>query len=167
MQQQPVLTNPAWGIRNARTWTAAFAVAVAISIPFRVQYEKRSRDFENAAIGFSLWNTTEDGVRFRWAQPRSRLFVPRNASSVVIPLRLNPRVSKPARVAVHLDGRLANTVAVTRDRWTTVRVVLASGRRAPRYRLIELDVEIPDAAAERRAGGTAETALMVGRTNAS
>ena len=143
-------------VRDGRVWAAALAVALAISVPLRVEHEKRSRNFENAAVGLSVWNSADDGVRFRWAQPRARFFVPESDASVLIPLRLGPQAAGPARVDVRLDGRLVNTIEVTRDRWTSVRVVLAPGRRTPHYREIELNSE-----------GAPDGALMVGRLSGS
>jgi O-antigen ligase len=143
-------------VRDGRAWTAALAVALAITVPFRVEHEKRSRNFENVAVGFSVWSSADDGVRFRWAQTRARFFVPESDASVLIPLRLGPQAPGPARVDVRLDGRHVNTIEVTRDRWTSVRVVLAPGRRTPQYRRIELNSE-----------GAPDGALMVGRLSGS
>jgi hypothetical protein len=149
-------TRFAWAgtTRFAKAAPAAFIAALARTIPFRVQHEKLTRQFEDVSLGYSNWNTADDGVRFRWAERRSRFFVPANAPYVLIPLRLGSRESDSSVVTVRLDGNLANTVTVLRDRWTTARVVLASGRFTPRYRLIELEMAGPD---------DRSPALMVGR----
>ena len=154
------VSSPRW---NRRSMAAAVTM-LAVSIPIRVTYEKRHRDFENVGVGYSVWTTSDDGIRFRWAQLRSRLFVPANASSVVIPLRLGPRAAAGARVDLYLDGRLANTVVVTRERWTSVRIVLAPGRRAARYRMIEI---VQGAETHTEQPRDAEALLMVGRPVAS
>jgi O-antigen ligase len=149
---------------NPRAWTAAIVAALAVSLPFRIQIEKRSRNLDNTAIGVSVWSTADDGVRFRWAQPRVRFFVPGADAFALIPLRLAPDVPHPLRVDIRLDGRLANSVTVTRDRWTSVRVVLARTGRTPRSRLIELDVQTP---AGEEVPPRAGAVLMVGRISGS
>jgi len=140
------------GARRGRI-ASTLALVVAMTIPFRVQQAKLTRNFEDVSIGYSLWNSADDGIRFRWAERRSRFFVPANSAYVLIPLRLGSGGGDSSIVTVRLDGHVINTVTVLRDRWTPARVVLASGRLTPRYRLVELELT----------GSSDSAALMVGR----
>ena len=150
-------------VGTAAGWLAAGVTALALTIPFRVQRELRERDFENLAIGYSIWSNAEDGAQFRWAQPRSRFFVPGSAASALVPLRLGAQIAGPVAVNVRLDGRLANRITVASDRWTVVRVVIPPSRRAARYRAIELEIDPPPGTlGDGLSGNTSlERALMV------
>lgn len=160
-------TTALW--RRPRWWMTAGLIALALSIPFRVQRELGGRNFEDVAVGYSVWASDDQGARFRWAQAKSLFFVPRNAASVLVPLRLGGDTAGAVTVEIRLDGRVANRVTVVRDRWTMVRVVIPTARHSPRYRVVELEVEeTPGAGAASPAGKDGpQGRLMVGRVSLS
>jgi hypothetical protein len=151
------------GVQNR--WMIPCVALLAISIPFRVHREIKDRNFEYGAVGYSVWNTGDDSIRFRWARPHSWFFVPGDAGWVLVPLKLGGTGPASVTVEIRMDGRPVNRTTVMQGTWTMLRVVVPHDRSAPRYRRIDLEVDegraspAPSPAADERAG------LMVGKTS--
>jgi hypothetical protein len=109
--------SPAHAVR--RRWiTAACMLAIVISIPFRVLAARRGVDLDNFVGGASAVAGERDGVRYRIAEAHSVWLVRSDARTVEIPLRAN---DGECAVSVTVDGRAADHVRVTTDRWHRVR----------------------------------------------
>lgn len=126
---------------------AALAIATAISVPVRFVQQRADFDLNHRGVGLSPWQDAVDGVRYRLAQAASSVFVPSDARMVVVPLRAAP--SRPdLRVELLLDGRPADVVTVSSERWQLLRIQIPQERRAPRFHRLELKVEGAPAATD-------------------
>jgi O-antigen ligase len=132
---------------------------VLLTLPLRVVHASRNANLEHVGYGVSRWHPDPDVERFRWAGPAATLFVPSNAASVLLPLR-KPPGSPPVDVAIMLDGRLVNRVALTTDDWRMVHMIVPPG--PARFRRVDLRADtgsaVPDAAAR-----ASEPRIMVGK----
>lgn len=121
------------------TVAAVVMVALAFSIPFRLQTHLAGVTLEHHAIGVSPWRQSETGVRYRAAGGESTVFVP-PAAAVTIPLR-SAQPDRELVVAVVLDGRKVNEVRIRDNDWFLMRLVL--GRQesaAPRFSRVQFVV---------------------------
>lgn len=122
------------------TWAAAgLLVAIAASIPVRVQRELADANLEHIGIGVSQWQPAQDGVEFRMAGASSIVFVPSYARVVEIPLRA-AATETTLRVALYLDGRPADVVTVRPEAWYPLLLRIPQHRTPRRFRALELRV---------------------------
>jgi O-antigen ligase len=128
-------------------------IATAISVPVRFVQQRADFDLNHRGVGLSPWQDAIDGVRYRLAQATSSVFVPSDARLIVVPLRA--AASRPElRVQMLLDGRPADIVTVSPERWQLLRIQIPQERRAPRFHRLELKVD----------GAPADTdLLMIGK----
>lgn len=123
-----------------QTWLAAALVPLTmLSVPWRVHDQRADFDLEHRGVGLSHWQPEIDGVRYRLAGDSSSVFLPSDARVVVVPLR-SVSIAPEARVEILLDGRAADAVNVTSDRWHLLRLQMPQGRDLPRFRRLELRV---------------------------
>ena len=126
----------AWGL-------AGLLVLLAATMPWRWRLERADADLAGVTLGLSDWQTAPTGERFREAEGRATLFVPREAARVTVPLRSNEDTA--GLVEVVLDGRLAGVVRLDPGRWREAVVPFTEAEGRPRYRRIDL-VLAPSAA---------------------
>jgi O-antigen ligase len=119
---------------------AALVVVAAASIPVRVVGQRADFNLDHRGVGLSEWQDAIDGLRYRVAGARSSVFVPSEAQTITLPVRTVQEL-REARLHLTLDGRPADVVTITSDRWHRVRLHLLQDRRAPRFRRLELQIE--------------------------
>lgn len=128
-----LLPDPPDSGRTRRAWGALMCLAVAISVPWRIGEARRSVDLDNVIIGASRETGELDGIRYRSADGPSSWFVPSAARTIVIPVRAGTTGLSACRVAIVVDGQLANEVVVTDQEWRHVRIdVTTPGRSVSR-----------------------------------
>jgi hypothetical protein len=81
--------------------------------------------------GFRGWETTADGMRYRWTSGHASFFVSADASGVVIPARTTFAPGEPpVHLSITIDDRPADRDLLTDEDWHTRTVRLpASGTR--------------------------------------
>jgi hypothetical protein len=122
-------------------WIAGgLIVVVAASVPLRVVRQRANFDLEHRGVGLSAWQTAIDGIRYRLAGSKSSVFVPSDTQMIVVPLR---SVSPAGEIDVRLslDGRPADVVKVSDDRWQQLRLQMPQDRRGPRFRRLDLQTD--------------------------
>jgi O-antigen ligase len=122
---------------RVRHLLALAIIAVVLSVPFRARMHANASNFEHVGIGVSGWQTSEDGVRYRWMDERATLYIPTDARGLQIKLRPE---APAAQVELRLDDRLANVIQLSGDRFTDVRLPLPGRRPDARFMRLELRV---------------------------
>ena len=110
-----------------------------LSIPWNVHQQRADFDLEHRGVGVSHWQPEVDGFRYRLAGSTSSVFLPSGARVIVVPLR-SVNIAPQVRVEILLDGRPADVINVTSDRWQLLRLQMPQGREVPRFRRLELRV---------------------------
>lgn len=108
-------------------------VCLIVTAQFRAG---RTRDFialEHGGLGVSLWQTSEDGYRYRIGDDRSAVFVP-TGHTMMMPVRLAPGGPASATVDVRVDGVVVNRLVLRSDEWTQLSLSIRNARR----RFVEL-----------------------------
>jgi hypothetical protein len=93
--------------------------------------------------GFGRWQNDGEGRRFRWTLGRAAFYVPREATSLKLPLRAAfPAPSAGAvRVSISVDDRqLTETTLDNPDAWVTTAVPLPARGTRRRFRRIDLHI---------------------------
>jgi O-antigen ligase len=123
------------------TWiVSGMVVAIALSVPLRVARQRADFNLEHRGVGLSAWQDAIDGIRYRLAGSRSSVFLPADSQMIVVPLRsVSP--AGEIRVQLTLDGRPADVVKVTADRWRQLRLRMPQDRRSPRFRRLDLQTD--------------------------
>jgi hypothetical protein len=103
--------------------TALFGSVLLVSIPYRAAQELASVHRVRVSDGLLDGGTDPDGTPFRWSGPRVTILVNPGASSIAIPLCSALPSGGLQEVAVQVDGRPANRIAVA-PHWQQVRIVL-------------------------------------------
>jgi O-antigen ligase len=131
----PVLPGLA---RWSRRVAFGFVLALLLTVPFRADARADRVKLEYVAQGFSGPEIDPDGVEFRWTTDHAVFHVPADARAVTLNLRsLAPF---PQRVQVHLDGAMADELALREHDWHLVRYVLP--RRDPSVRYYRFDLRV-------------------------
>jgi hypothetical protein len=127
-------STPTARTAKIQSWMVAVLVIVlALTMPFRAGRTRDAIPLEHGGLGVSLWQSSEEGYRYRTADDRSVVFVP-TGSTIVIPVRLGPGSSISATVDVRVDGVVVNRLVLTADQWTELRLSIRNARR----RFVEL-----------------------------
>lgn len=127
-------STPTARTAKIQSWILAILVIIlALTMPFRAGRMRDAIPLEHVGLGVSLWQTSEDGYRYRVADERAAVFVP-TGSEMVIPVRLGPESSAAATVDVRVDGVVVNRLILTADQWTELRLSIRNARR----RFVEL-----------------------------
>jgi hypothetical protein len=122
------------------SWIAgSLAIVVLLSVPVRVDRQRADFNLEHRGVGLSAWQDAIDGVRYRLAGPKSSVFVPSDAQVVVVPLRA-VKSAPEIRLELLFDGRPADVVDISSERWHILRLRLPQDRNAPRFRRLDLRV---------------------------
>jgi hypothetical protein len=118
----------AFGERASR-WAALgglAAVALAVSIPVRIEGKTHAIDWTRVSYGFYDWERGPSGEQFRWMSSRGRFFVPSGAVRLAVPLRAYAASENdPLLVGVFVNERLASEIRVTTTAWQTTRIALS------------------------------------------
>ncbi|MEP6594119.1 MAG: hypothetical protein ABJC51_10525, partial [Acidobacteriota bacterium] len=138
----PAVSLPAAGVRTtgrsfrARHATAAAALLLIASLPFRTTSARAQADLEHLGIGLSThWETADGGVRYRSAVNAASIFVPAETG---FRFQVRALSGRSERLELRLGGRLADIVALLPDRWTTIAMPARSDRSETRYTTIDL-----------------------------
>jgi hypothetical protein len=90
--------------------------------------------------GFREWETSADGVRYRWTAGHASFFVPASASAIVIPARTTFAPGEPpVNVSIAIDDRAADALVLTDDGWQ-VRKLRLPPPGSRRFRRIDIRV---------------------------
>ena len=117
------------------TIVAATALAlITITLPLRMRAAAREANLDHVGIGVSAWHLSPDGIRYREAVGYATLFVPTAAYKFSVRLRAD--AASPLEVS--LDGRVANVLVLTPDRWTDVVVPARTVATEARFRRMDL-----------------------------
>ena len=131
---------------------------LAATVPVRARYEQRHASFDGVALGMTSWQRDPSGNLFRWAAPRSTVFVDATARIVRLPLRATGATA--CDVGIWIDGRQGDRVTAPAGFWQEIRLRLPPPGEDRRSFRIDLIAE-GTCAGE----GTAGTRpLMVGKT---
>jgi O-antigen ligase len=128
--------------RRSTIVAAAALTLVAITLPLRMGAAAREANLEHVGIGVSSWRLTPDGVRYREASGYATLFAPTTAYKFSV--RLRGGAALPLEVSV--DGRVANVLVVTPDRWTDIVVPARTVPTEARFRRMDLRTPSDDRA---------------------
>jgi hypothetical protein len=102
------------------------------------------RELRLAGFGFHNYETSPDGVRYRWMRlPHAVIHVMPGAQSLVIPLRHERGAfGEPARVSISVNGRVVDRMVLDDGTWRYSTVPLRG--QLPRFaRTHEVAIEIP------------------------
>jgi hypothetical protein len=91
--------------------------------------------------GFGRWETSGDGVRYRWIAGHASFFVPATASAIVIPARTTfAPGDPPTTVSIAIDDRAADALVLTDDAWQLRRLRMPPPPGSRRLRRIDIRV---------------------------
>jgi O-antigen ligase len=120
--------------------TAIVAALIILSVPIRALRLPAPPATANGADGFYGWEIGDEGRRFRWTSRYSSLFVPADAMTVEIPVRVVESRFGPRFVEVRSGGLELGTFPVS-DHWRTISVPLPAAAAFARYKRLDLGVE--------------------------
>jgi O-antigen ligase len=127
--------------RPSRPWAwllAAGCIAIVLTIPWRTRTMMAEADLEHIGIGVSTnWQLSPDGIRYRDAEGRASIFVPRRTG---FKFSVNPRIDRSVRLEIRLDGRVANVVSLAPHRWNDLSFPARTERLAAGYSRLDLRV---------------------------
>jgi hypothetical protein len=127
--------------RRARTAVAVCAIAIAVTVPWRMRAMMDDANLEHLGIGVSShWQLGPDGARYREATGHATLFPP---AGTAFKLRVNPRAEGTLKLEVKLDGRVADVVTVLPNTWTQLSLPARTQLSSARY--ARLDLRLIDA----------------------
>lgn len=134
-------TSPRWQPHVV----TAVALAIVVSVPFRVHLADEDVNLSNVRYGFASGGVdlvSKD--RFQWAGPRATIFVSSRAQSLY--LSVSPGTdAESLEVELTVDGRLANRIVLRDGFWRDMRLILPVTRTTHAFRRVDLAV--------RRSGG--------------
>jgi O-antigen ligase len=117
---------------------AAAAIVLIATLPIRARAELGRVNLDRVPSGVHDVEMAGDGTSYRWTAARATIHVPREATTLVLPLRsLAPT---PQTVTVLRDGRMVDRVSLTDHAWHELRYVLPVDRSDERYYRFDLDV---------------------------
>lgn len=135
-------TVPASAATAAPRWRwsiAAVAIAILVTLPWRMSALLQDAELEHVGIGVSsAWQTAPDGVRYREATGHATLFAPTGA----VKFRVNPQTNSALKLEVKLDGRVADVIALQPGTWT--QVMLPARTQHTNYRYVRVDLRLVD-----------------------
>jgi hypothetical protein len=123
--------------QRRRPWLIpVFAVLMIVALPWRFRGEVETLDLEHVRYGVSKWMTDRDGVRYQTFTDRATVFVSRDVSAAMIPLR-EERAAANAIVQIYFEGTLVNEVT-TVAQWHNVRILTAAAGDRKHFHRIDL-----------------------------
>ena len=150
--------------RRSMLVIGAVAVAVLVSLPFRLARAEQYANLEGASAGFSMWQRETDGKRYRWSGGHATFFAPSTSTAVHLPLRAGTAASSPVEVRFSVDRQESQRIVLQpRSDWTSVRLPLPPDHRG-RFVRIDIDTSLPGVPRPADAKTTdLSGVLMVGR----
>jgi O-antigen ligase len=130
------LSPPRPTSRRATAAIAVCAVAIALTVPWRMRAMMDEANLEHVGIGVSLhWQLGPDDVRYREATGHATLFAPARSA---FKLRVNPRADGVLKLELKLDGRVADVVTVLPNTWTQLSLPARTHAASARYARFDL-----------------------------
>jgi hypothetical protein len=128
-----------------------FAGAIAVVAALAYLYDPPW--IGDVTSGMRGWDYGVPGTVFRWTNGRASLFIPSDATAVMIPLRSGfpGPGGAPVTVEIRVDGRFLATITLT-DPEAWVRHELPLGRRSTHRRFRRIDFHVNRVIAERLLG---------------
>ena len=150
--------------RRSMLVIGAVAVAVLVSLPFRLARAEQYANLESASAGFSVWQRETDGKRYRWSGGHATFFAPSTSTAVHLPLRAGTAASSPVEVRFSVDRQESQRIVLQPGSdWTSVRLPLPPDHRG-RFVRIDIDASLPGVPRPADAKTTdLSGVLMVGR----
>jgi O-antigen ligase len=145
--------------RDRISWIAvAVIAAVLISVPARAAAHRNNANLEYRGLGVSMWHH-DDTQRYRNAGGRFSLFLTATDRPIELPLRRAPGAPDPLMVAIEIDGKTVNRIAIEGDEWRTVQVIVPRG--PSQFKQVDFVVDAPSAS-----GRALPVLLRVGKETA-
>jgi hypothetical protein len=131
----------------------AKAIAALIALIAALAYLRDPPWIGDVTSGMRGWDYGVPGTVFRWTNGRASLFIPSDATAVMIPLRSGfpGPGGAPVTVEIRVDGRFLTTITLT-DPESWVRDELPLGRRASHRRFRRIDFHVSRVIPERLLG---------------
>jgi O-antigen ligase len=127
--------------RGAKAAVIAIAIALALTVPWRIGVVMDEAELEHVGIGVSRsWQLGPDDARYREATGHATLFAP---AGTAFKLRVNPRADRVLKLEVKLDGRVADVVTVLPNTWNQLGLPARTQPSSARY--ARLDLRLIDA----------------------
>ena len=122
--------------------TAIAAAVIVVAAPLDARRGAVGPPASAAVDGFYGWDTTDDGMRFRWTGQYGSVFVPANVTRVYIPVRMPARIPglTPIGIEVRTSG-IDRGRSLIGDEWANLNVVLPDVAPPIRYKRIDLRVD--------------------------
>ena len=107
----------------------------------------------NVTSGMREWEYSDPAMVFRWTAGRASLFIPSDATVVMIPLRsgIPGPLMGEVPVEIRVDGRFLATITLT-DPAAWVRQELPLGNRVTHRRFRRIDLHVPRAVGQGNRG---------------
>ena len=133
--------------RSMKAFAGAFAVFAALAYLYDPPW------IGGVTSGMREWDYGVPGTVFRWTNGRASLFIPSDATAVMIPLRSGfpSPGGEPVTVEVSVDGRFLTTITLT-DPEAWVRHELPLGRPSSYRRFRRIDFHVSRVIQERLLG---------------
>jgi O-antigen ligase len=126
------------------TW---FAVAMAVSIPFRVWQGQERVNLALADYGFSPWRNPVNGPPYRLVRDEGTFFTYSQERRLTLPIRRDSAAGRNRLdVTVSLNGRRVRTLTLTDDQWQTAELSIPVDVQR-RFNRVDLEVRAASGAA--------------------
>ena len=136
---QPASTPSRLRGRFTRIGTAVLVLVIVATIPVRAFSGRLGPARGRAVDGFYEWQNGQDGRRFRSTGEYASLFVPSEAVTVQIPVRVDSEHG-PRLIDIEASGVQLGTFPLS-SRWTTITLSLPPGQPVRRYKRIDFKVD--------------------------
>ena len=144
----------------------AIGLFLLATVPFRIDAAVRDAALrQDSRFGAFDWELDPaGGRRFRWLGPRATFFVPGGDGAVRVPLRaLHARLDRPVRVDVAVGGQRIARLPLIRGDWVHLALSLPESGGWRGLHRLDLTVDPPWRADERRNGDARTLGVQVGR----
>jgi O-antigen ligase len=128
-----------WSGRFGRATLAGAILLIALSVWPRARHDRSEAHLEHVAFGVSAWRRTPEGELVRDVGRHASFFVPADARIVQVPLRLSSTPAHPVVIRIGWEGRIADELAISDERWHTLRFIVP---RVPGAKFRRVDVNV-------------------------
>lgn len=159
---------PSSTVSGRRCFVTGLAIGLFLlaTVPFRVDAAVRDLALrQDSRFGAFDWEIDPaGGRRFRWIGPRATFFVPDGDGAVRVPLRaLHARLDRPVRVDVAVGGQRIARLPLIRSDWVHFAFGLPESGGWRGLHRLDLTVDPPWRADERRNGDARTLGVQIGR----